>query len=272
MEPSAEVAAVADAVAALIRAVCAEHDLDLSALEAISVGLVGIPGLHPVAAQAETLGAALADEFGVHVLHGNNTRFAALAEATWGAGRRADDVLYVRWSTGVGGGFVLGGRAHVGANGAGAELGHVSVDPAGAECACGGRGCLELAIGGPALLARCRARGLAVDDLDELVAAARSRVTVACDVVASAAELLGQVVAGAVVQIDPELVIIGGELGQLGSLVLGPVRGQIDRLAMPRLSRRLAVVAADLGVSDAALGAVAHAVHATRGEPVRPTR
>lgn len=257
-------ARLATCVAGLIHTAGQSHGVDLSTLDAIGVGVVGVPGLHRTAEHTAALCDALSGAFGVRVVHGNNTRLAALAEATWGAGRQASELVYVRWSTGVGGGFVLAGHAYAGARDAGGELGHVSVDPTGAVCYCGGRGCLELQIGGPALLAQCRSRGLQVGDLDTLVAQARSRVAIAADVVREAAARLGRVLAGTVVQFDPEMIIIGGELGQLGSLVLDPVRAEVARLAMPDLRRRLSVVPAELGMNDAALGAVAFALRANR--------
>ncbi len=66
--------------------------------------------------------------------------------ATWGAHvlSGADDLAYVSLGTGLAAGFVLDGVLRRGANGAAGEIGHVPVDPAGALCSCGQRGCLEL--------------------------------------------------------------------------------------------------------------------------------
>ncbi|MDF5755780.1 ROK family protein [Spongiactinospora sp. TRM90649] len=73
----------------------------------------------------------------------NNARLAALAEATLGVGRPMRDMVYVRWSVGVGG-----------------EMGHVSLDAEGPPCHCGSRGCLEGRIGCGRLLAECAIRGV----------------------------------------------------------------------------------------------------------------
>jgi predicted NBD/HSP70 family sugar kinase len=76
-------------------------------------------------------------------------------------------------------------------------------------------------------------------------------------VVSTAADRLGRVLAGTAAQLDPSRIVVGGELAQLGSLVLDPIRQAIDRLALPRAAGRVDVVQADLGVNAAALGAVA---------------
>ncbi|MFD7712710.1 ROK family protein, partial [Streptomyces sp. NPDC059786] len=141
-----------------------EGPLRLGALSAIGVGVVG-PVVDPDAERAPggphgDLPALLRKRFAVPVLLDNNTRLAALAEATWGAAADDEDVLYLRLSHGVGGGLVVGGSLHRGAYGLAGEFGHITVDAAdGARCSCGGTGCLEPGAGGGAVLAACRAAG-----------------------------------------------------------------------------------------------------------------
>jgi predicted NBD/HSP70 family sugar kinase len=248
---------VAPAAADLLRRAAGEAGVDPSTLVAIGAGLVGIIGTEWQPNEIEALRTRIAEEFRVPVVLGNNSRSAALAEATWGAGRSVDDLVYVRWSTGIGGGLVVGGRAVAGAHGCAGEIGHVSVDPSGKPCHCGGRGCLEGIAGGAALLEQCARQGLALTDLDTLIAAVRDLSPTANRVVTTAADRLGRVLTSTVTQLDPSRIVIGGELAQLGSLVLDPIRHAIDQLALPHAARRVDVVQADLGVNAAALGAVA---------------
>lgn len=224
-----------------------------------SGGRAGLP--EGVPARYLPLALRVAEEFGVRVAVDNNARLAALAEATWGVARPVRDMVYVRWSVGVGGGFLAGGRLLRGAHGAGGEVGHVSLDPGGPPCHCGGRGCLEGRIGGQRLLDACAARGVPLAGLDELVTAAQDRVPAVCEVVASAAADLGRVLAGTVTQLDPALVVVGGELAALGSLVLDPIRDAISRQALPRSPRQIEVTQADLGVNASAMGAIALLLH-----------
>jgi glucokinase len=52
-------------------------------------------------------------------------------------------------STGVGGGVVLDGRVQTGPTGSAGHIGHLTVDPGGPLCPCGGRGCVEVYASGP---------------------------------------------------------------------------------------------------------------------------
>ncbi|WP_067184425.1 ROK family transcriptional regulator [Microtetraspora niveoalba] len=252
----------AEAAVRLIREVSEEHGVRLSALEAVGLGLVGVvddPSLpaSTVPARYLPITRLLTEEFGVRVAVDNNARLAALAEHTWGAARSVGDMVYVRWSVGVGGGFIVGGRLLRGAHGAAGEIGHVSLDPDGPECHCGGRGCLERRIGSPALLEACAARGVSVAGLDELIAAAQDRVPTVCQVIAAAAADLGRILADTVIQLDPRRIVVGGEFAALGSLVLDPIRAAIARMALPNARREIEVSPADLGVNASAMGAIA---------------
>ena len=259
LPPDRSLPVLIDTIDELLHELRTQHKIDAAALEALGVGVYGRPGIHgSVAADLDALVDGLGERCGVPVMVGNNTTFAALAEATWGAGRDVADQLYVRWSVGVGGGYMLGGQVVRGAHGFAGEIGHVSIDPNGLACTCGGVGCLETYVGAGRLLSQCAERGMRLESVDALVDAARARMTVAYDVVLQAAERIGFALAGAVSQLDTARVIIGGELGQLGRPVLQAVEAQIDRLSMPRLARSVEVVPAELGVNDAALGAVAH--------------
>ena len=82
-------------------------------------------------------------EFGAPAAVDNDANVAALGEWRFGAGQGAASLLYVTISTGIGGGWVLGGRIWGGADGMAGEIGHMIVRPGGAACACGRRGCTE---------------------------------------------------------------------------------------------------------------------------------
>ena len=129
--------------------------------------LPGWKGLNP----AEALSRRLGD---VHVVEAlNDANLGALAEFTLGAGRGAGDVVYVKISSGIGAGFVLGGRLHAGATGNAGEIGHVQVRDDGVACRCGNRGCLETVAALPAVLAALRPAhgpGLNIGGVRELIA------------------------------------------------------------------------------------------------------
>jgi glucokinase len=95
----------------------------------------------------------LAAAFGCPVAVDNDANVAALGEHRFGAGRGVADLMYVTVSTGVGGGWILGGRPWRGHEGLAGEIGHTVVDPAGPLCLCGKRGCVERLASGPYMAA-----------------------------------------------------------------------------------------------------------------------
>jgi len=95
----------------------------------------------------------LAAEFGCPVAVDNDANVAALGEHRYGAGRGLSDLMYITVSTGVGGGWILGGRSWRGHEGMAGEIGHTVADPAGPPCLCGKRGCVERLASGPYMAA-----------------------------------------------------------------------------------------------------------------------
>jgi len=91
--------------------------------------------------------------FNVRVALENDADAAALAEASWGAGKHKSRLVYVTVGTGIGGGIVLDGELYRGVDGAHPELGHHVIDPSGPPCSCGFRGCWESLAAGPAMAA-----------------------------------------------------------------------------------------------------------------------
>ena len=102
--------------------------------------LPGWAGIHAADEATRRLGRA------VHV--DNDANLGALAEATWGAARGHPDSAYIKISSGVGAGIVIGGRVYHGPGGTAGEIGHLTLNESGPMCRCGNRGCLETFAGG----------------------------------------------------------------------------------------------------------------------------
>jgi predicted NBD/HSP70 family sugar kinase len=195
-----------------------------------------LPGWQSVSLRAE-----LEQRLGAPVHVGNDANLGALAEARAGAGRGAANVVYLMLSSGIGAGLVLDGALFTGHSGMTGELGHVVVEPDGALCRCGHRGCLETVAGAAAVRAR-----LSAGDGE----AHRRAVLV------DAGETVGRV-AGAVCNlVNPELVIVGGELIVAGEPLVDGVRAGVRETAIDAVWRDVTVVAAQLGDQAELLGAV----------------
>jgi glucokinase len=197
------------------------------------------------------------DQLGVAVTLVNDVRALTLAELRLGAGRGASDLVCIALGTGVGGGVVIGGRLHLGLGHAG-EIGHTTVDPDGPLCGCGNRGCLDRMASAESIAA---AAGRAT--VQEAADAARAGDATAVAAFARAGEYVGRVLAGAIVLLWPERVVVGGGVADAGELLLGPVRAEIRRRAAVAPVDRIAVVAAELGPHAGAVGAALSAAERT---------
>jgi predicted NBD/HSP70 family sugar kinase len=199
---------------------------------------------------------ALAQRLGVRVMVDNDANLGALAEARWGAGRRFSNLFYVKASTGIGAGLVFDGRLFRGSTGTAGELGHITVDADGLVCRCGSRGCLEVRAGGHALVAEVAHSGQAVASLGELIAAARQGDPACQRVLSDAGVSLGVALATVLNIVNPARVVLGGELGSAGELVLDSLRDQLSRHALASAFRSASVVQGELGERAESLGAV----------------
>ena len=187
----------------------------------------------------------------------NDANLGALGEVTYGAGQGLSDVVYVRLTSGIGSGLILGGRLHHGANGFAGELGHVQVQPDGVVCRCGNRGCLETVAADGSLLALLRpAHGddLTVRGMLELVA---SGDLGARRVFNDAGRALGRVLADLCNHLNPAAIIVGGELSAAVGPLLDGIRESVHRYAQPSVAAAVEVKPGVLGERAEVLGALA---------------
>jgi predicted NBD/HSP70 family sugar kinase/biotin operon repressor len=214
----------------------------------------------------------LADRLGVPVHLGNDANLGALAEATFGAGRGRRNIFYVMLSEGIGGGVVIDGRIYTGQTGAAGELGHIVVNPDGQVCRCGNRGCLATVAGGAALTAALRQSRGPDMTLDELISLAHDGDAGASRLIADAGQAVGRVLAGICSVLDPELLIIGGELAPAGEPLLKSVRASLDRWISPASGHQYPVVGGELGAKAEVLGAIALAMSHVPDQALDPRR
>jgi glucokinase len=205
----------------------------------------------------------------------NDANAAALGEHLFGAGRGAENMIYVTASTGVGGGFILDGQIYDGATGAAGEIGHMTVLPRGPHCGCGNRGCLEAIASGTAIAREGKelvVRGvptlitkLAEGDPErvsaKLVAQAAEQGDIeAQEIIDDAMTYLGVGMASLVNLFNPELIVIGGGLTNMGAGLFGPVRRIIARRAFRVSAEAVKVVPSQLGDDVGTVGAAAVAM------------
>jgi predicted NBD/HSP70 family sugar kinase len=202
-------------------------------------------------------GAELERRIGTSVYVDNDANLGALAEVTLGAGRRARFAAYIQIGSGVGAGIVVNGSPYRGARGTAGEIGHVVVDPQGPLCRCGNRGCLETVASTGALQALVSASRGHKPTVQEMIAEALAGDAGCRRAITDAGRVVGGVVAGLVNLFSPEMVVIGGDLGEAGELLLKPLREAVIRDALPEAASGLEIVAGELGDRANLLGALA---------------
>jgi predicted NBD/HSP70 family sugar kinase len=226
---------------------------------AVNLGLDGL-----------ALGDELAARLGVRVRLENDVNAAALGAFHLLGHGSEHSMAYLNLGTGLAAGLVLGGRLWRGSRGTAGEIGHIPVDPAGAVCVCGQRGCLEMVASGSAIARQWpTSHPRPVQDLfeaaargDALAIEVRQRFI---DNVASAVRVL-------VLTVDVDDVVIGGGITSLGVPLLDAIRGvladwsaQSQFLASLELPSRIGLAPAG---PVASVGAALVGARASEVEPV----
>jgi glucokinase len=207
---------------------------------------------------------------GRRVIIGNDANAAALGEFIFGAGRGSENMIYVGIGTGVGGGVISEGRLIDGLNGMGGELGHVSVDLDGPRCTCGSLGCIEAfcsawSITHEARLLVSSGRGAAIRAAAPdgsigpraVGTAAANGDPAALALLDRAGTALGAGLANFINIFNPEIIVLGGGVAEIGDPLLDPVRRAINTFAMPVMRSGVRLVPSSLGLKTGIYGSAA---------------
>ena len=254
-----------DSAAGMVREVLAEAGIPIEQVIGAGMGLpgpidrrTGLVGSSVILPGWVGLNAAeqLASRIKIPVDVDNDANLGALAEFTLGAGRGMDDVIYVKVASGIGAGIILGGKLHRGVTGNAGEIGHVQVRSDGAVCRCGNRGCLETVASVPSVLSVLRpvhGPRLSLPGMLEL-AAARDPGTLR--VINDAGREVGRALGDLCNSLNPEAIIVGGDLGGAGESLLDGIRESVDRRAQPGAASAVSVMQGVLGERAEVLGAL----------------
>lgn len=200
----------------------------------------------------------------------NDGNCATYGEWWVGAGKGAESLVCVTLGTGVGGGFIEGGRLMRGASGSALEIGHMTIDVHGRRCACGNLGCLEAYASGPNLAARAREaieaghnstlRGLVDSELERISAAdvyqaALQGDDLAARVLGETARFLGVGLANLVNTFNPERIVLVGGVTAAGDHLLAPVRSEVRSRAFESAAEVCTIVPGALPETAGVIGA-----------------
>ena len=244
--------------------------------------IIDAPNLHAI--EGIPLKDELEERTGLATAVENDANAAAWGEFRFGAGSEVSHLIFITLGTGVGGGVISHGVLLRGAQGAGGEMGHITIQATGPRCGCGNHGCLEALASGTAIARRARevasekpdsALGqLAVERAvlgEDVAGLARQGDEAAISVLRETGVWLGIGLAGFVNVFNPEVIAIGGGAARAGDLILDAARHEVRLRAMSPSRDLVEINEATLGAESGVLGAAALARNSSSGEYVLGT-
>ncbi len=206
-----------------------------------------------------------------NVVVDNDVNVMALGEINQGAGRGVDNLIFVKIGTGIGAGIVCEGKIYRGFRGCAGDIGHIGVDKTGPLCHCGNRGCLETVAAGPAIAERALLAAQAGQSsillkhyeengmilrAEDIGDAAKEGDATAIEVIRESGQYIGDVLASLVNFYDPQTIVLGGGVSNLGNLLLSSIRQAVLQRSTPLATRDLQIVFSEIGADAGVLGAV----------------
>ena len=216
----------------------------------------------------EDLHGELTRATGLRVEIENDANAAAYGEFKAGAGRGSRNLFYIMIGEGIGGAIILDGKLWTGASGFAGEVGHITIDTEGYECACGNTGCLETLASAPNIVRRARERlnrdstsslsRLALNKnftADDLAHEAREGDDFAAMMIERTGRYIGTGVASVINLLNIERIVLGGGVMDAGPLILNPIIQEVKRRAFQPCFEATQIVIAELGADAASIGA-----------------
>lgn len=185
----------------------------------------------------------------------NDVNTLTRMELLYGAGQSMQNFLVITVGRGVGLGIVANGQVYRGARGAGAEFGHIIIDPDGPVCACGNQGCLEALVAEPWLIKQAQACGVRIETPEEMVNAAAAGNADVQAIYEAAGGIFGRAVANLITLFNPALIILSGEGVRASNFMLPAMQRAIRRYTFDDLDDGVQVRVDELSDDSWARGA-----------------
>jgi predicted NBD/HSP70 family sugar kinase len=261
---------IADGPAAILawalaemRQLLAVHVPAGQALRGIAIGLPGPVDCHTGLLVSPSrmpgwngadVAAVLRELSGVPVLVDNDANLMALGELLK-APEDPDHLVFLKAGSSIGCGVIASGSLHHGHRGMAGDVSHVTVAGAPSTvCSCGRIGCLDAVAGGAAIVTALREAGIDVTDTHGLLRLANDAHPLATRLLREAGARTGVVLATIVNFFDPQVLVIGGHLGQADAFVAG-VRSSIYSHCLPMATDQLEIIASRTGRTGGVTGA-----------------
>lgn len=200
----------------------------------------------------------------------NDVNLMALGELMCGAGQGAKNLVCLTLGTGVGGGIIIEGKLYRGSTLSAGEVGHIPVNADGPRCGCGSYGCLERYVGNAHIVERAvkAIQGGRRSLIKKLVKGKLTAITpriifhaahqgdgLAEEIWEETGRYIGIALSGVINLLNPEMIVIGGGVAQVGKLLFAPIRRTVKERAMSIPAGKVKIVPAKLGEDAGLVGA-----------------
>jgi glucokinase len=254
---------------------------DYGNLVAVGVGVPGLinlktnkievlPNLPKVS--TSTLYDDIMQATGIEVIFDNDANLGAYGEWQFGAAKNSENFVYITIGTGIGAGIIINGQMWRGTTGFAGEFGHTTINVDGIECVCGNIGCLETVASGPNIVRRMqqrlyRDRTSSLTRLliprdremshEDIVQAALSGDELSQVVFERTGQYLGIALSGLINLLNPELIVFGGSVMQVGNILLNSIITETKQRVFGPCFDNCKIVASQLGLRSGVIGAAA---------------
>lgn len=194
------------------------------------------------------------------IVYDNLTRVMALGELHYGAGSEYDDFVCLKLGMGVGAGVIIDRKPFYGSHGCGSESGHSIIDlNSNIQCTCGNRGCFEALASGNYILSRMKDENLSLDNdpLANAIQLIQENPEKFKDLVDDLVLHLSIGILNQIHTYDPQAIVLGGHISELGSVLLEPVKEKVLSMIIPHFQTDIDIRIVEYGEKAVSMGAVA---------------
>lgn len=209
------------------------------------------------------------EKTGIETIVENDTRAMTYAEYLSGDNSNVQNALFINVGRGIGVGIIVRGKLYYGKSGFSGEFGHIPFFDNEKICQCGKKGCLETEASGMAL-ETCFAESLhdgassilsekyragETITMQDIITAAGSDDVLSIDLITGIGEKLGRGISVLINLFNPELVVIGGPLSEVGDYLMLPIRTALNKYSLRLVTRDTTLRLSSLGDTAGVLGA-----------------
>lgn len=206
---------------------------------------------------------------GIETIIENDTRAMAYAEYTHSDTENIKNALFINMTRGVGVGIVIDGKLYYGKSGFAGEFGHIPFFDNEMICHCGKKGCLETEASGAALeqkFTQSLSRGASsiLSDkfrrgekihLVDIIEAARKDDVLSIDLITVIGEKLGRGIGVLINLFNPELVVVGGIMAEVGDYLMLPIKTALNKYSLSLVNKDSTLRLSTLGDLAGVIGA-----------------